>query len=317
MKKVKPITLRAFVIENKSLTQSSSDLFLLLSDKLNNTVVDDRRMIINPDDPRQEQDLISDFIERGSASLFSTMLRIEPNSDVLNIPASMLQQEKINISDLKTVQEGLPNLYKDHYYFLLNENYLITTLKRPTTIMRLQVYINWLLDAEREDNLYEFTPKIVTQDIALNQLQSIKVQDYKTIPINTSDEKNVKSANKKISPELLDKVLELINIKDIKGVDKYMLERVISAELFIKFKKVKEFTNEEYQKKLGALMKPISDTDNITYHLKGGGTIKGSDIEKTKKVEIETTDSNFISENQLIQAMEKFAKELKDENKSK
>ena len=77
--------------------------------------------------------------------------------------------------------------------------------------------------------------------------------------------------------------------------------------------KVELMENEDYEKLLGAYMKPISDADGVTFKLKNGKKITGSNILRTKNVEIETIDDVRISEPALIQEMEEFLRELNSE----
>ena len=89
--------------------------------------------------------------------------------------------------------------------------------------------------------------------------------------------------------------------------------KILSAQLLVKFTKPRKMEEEDYEKLLGAYMKPISDADGVTFKLKNGKKITGSNILRTKNVEIEMIDDVRISEPALIQEMEEFLRELNSE----
>ena len=76
-------------------------------------------------------------------------------------------------------------------------------------------------------------------------------------------------------------------------------------------------TTQEYQKILGAYLKPVSDLDNVTFKRKDGKSeVKGRDLLRTQIVDIETTQSGKLVEQQLLQEMSRFLLELKNEMNS-
>ena len=91
------------------------------------------------------------------------------------------------------------------------------------------------------------------------------------------------------------------------------LERIIEANLIVKWSKPKDMTKEEYEKMMGAVIKPISDLDGIAIQPKKGRIIKGQDIPKTKVVTVGVTSSGKIIEEALKQEMSKFLNELKND----
>ena len=306
--KPKNVKLRAFRIENDDPKKSNSGLLALLQAKLEASKVKDRKMLLNQDDPRKEEDLICDYSPQNKDFLSGTILRIMASSDLPSIPDNLFDKAKIVINDLDELAVGSSSVYKDHYYFLLNNNYVIISLL-GTTITRFQTYINWYLNPERGSTLFQFTPlTVLHESIKMEDLRSIKVQD----PIVSSEQgKNSEVGSKKIKDISRDFILQFI--QDVKGLKDIELDKIISAELLIKFKKPKGMDKEEYQKILGAYMKPISDTDNVIFIPKKGSAIKGSEILKEKNVDIELTESGKLSEPQLLQEMEKFLSEIQNE----
>jgi len=297
----KTITLRAFRIENNDITQSTVDVKELLEARLESTTVEARRMLLNNND--SEEDLICDYL-LSTHFVFAAVLRIKPRGDVPNIPDNLFNGNKFVISTLDELEIDSSLVYKDHFYFLLNNEYVVTNLPRTTGIIRLQTYINYVLEDEREDSLYELTPLVQeTPEYKLRDLERIKIQD----PNISVIEDNIREESQKTSLSLSMLTGLLSSVKDI---DSHRLDQIVSAELLLKFKKPREMSQDDYQRALGAYMKPITETENVTFYPKKGIPVKGSDILKTKSVDVELTQSGKLSEQHLKQEMERFLKEL-------
>jgi hypothetical protein len=304
--KIKSQRLRAFRIENNEITQSNSGLLNNLTNKLNGSKAENRSMQLNSEDIKREEDLISDFNINDQNFVSGVVLRIVHSEDVPNIPDEYLKHEKIPMSELENIEAGTSIIYKDHYYFLLNNDFIVTNLQSNLPIKRLQVYLNWLLEKERGTVLYEFTPVVAPQrETKLSDINKITVKDS---IVNANNQESTGHRKFALSLDLLTDL-----IKDVSSLDQIIENNIVSAELLIKFTKPRKMSEEDYQKIMGAYMKPISETDDITFSTKKHGTIKGSDILKTKIVDIELTETNKINEPQLYQEMEKFLNELKSE----
>jgi hypothetical protein len=136
--------------------------------------------------------------------------------------------------------------------------------------------------------LYEFTPMIVSQEeMPLSDIEKIIVKD----PVVGKNEEQESTGHKKFKVDW-DYISSLF--KDVITLDEMVENNIISAELLISFKKPRKMSKDDYQKLLGAYMKPISDTDNITFNTKKHGIIKGSEINRTKLVDIELTETGKI-----------------------
>ncbi|MFV0377996.1 MAG: hypothetical protein ACK5JD_11935 [Mangrovibacterium sp.] len=306
--KPKNLKLRAFRIENNEITQSNSGILNNITNKLQGSIAETRRMQLNSEDIKREEDLISDFSISQQKFVSGVVLRITHAEDVPNIPDTFLKHEKISINELENIEAGTSIIYKEHYYFLLNNDFVITNLQSNINIKRLQVYINWLLEKERASMLYEFTPIVVSQnETKLSDIKKITVKDKTVNFMDKQDD----TGHKKFALSL-DLLTDLI--KDVSSLDKIIDNNIVSAELLIKFTKPRKMSEADYQKIMGAYMKPISETDDISFSTKKNGVITGSDILKTKSVDIELTETNKINEPQLYQEMEKFLNELINEN---
>ncbi|MEQ9868759.1 hypothetical protein ABRP77_05610 [Pectobacterium odoriferum] len=322
--KKRKVTLRAFEIKNQNISKPSSDLNSLLINKLNSVkVAKERCMILAQDDPNQLRDLISYFkASTETQSVFCTMLRISAEKDVQHITDALFEKDVFTMDDIDSSPIDTSAICKDHYFFSMNGKHLVTNLPLNKTITRLQTYLNWFIDS---DSL-EFTPMIsVREQTQLSDLKSIIVRDPEPIQLPaiaessssvsqalaTSNGKAPATGQKTIA--LGEKVLEIIkkSMSETKTLDDITLSQMISAELLIKFKKPRKMTDDEYKRILGAYLKPVSDLENITFKRKDGKSeIKGKDLLKTKPVDIEMTPTGKLVEQQLLQEMNRFLKEL-------
>lgn len=313
MSKTKPVKLRAFVIENTDIKLNSSDLLQNIISVLKESMAKDRRMLLSAKDPSKEEDLICDYDIQNDKLVSGAMLRIRPSDQVMNIPDTLFDEPKIVLQDLENVEVETEIIYKDHYYFMMNHKYLVTSLPGTYSVVRFQTYINWLLKSVRGTKLYEFTPKVTLQP-------NLKIYDLKRIRVSDPANNEVFSKN-----EDSDTVTTLKNlpfhflkkfVTDVDNLDETTLAEVVSAELLLKFNKPKTMSVEEYQRSLGAYLKPISDTDHISLYPKKGKPISGKDVIEMRELRIETTDSGKISEKELTQEMEKYLIDLLNENNS-
>lgn len=297
------VKLRAFKISMNNISEEC-DLCSLLNTKLNASLANDRRMLISAQDPNQDEDLISDYNISGDY-VFGTILRVRPTENTPNIPDSLFRQNVIHIQDLDNVELESSIIYKDHYYFLLNNNYLITNLKLTAGISRLQTYLNYFLEQERGPIYFELTPMIQGDNrILLREISSIKIADP-DVPRDTPTRNEEQTTS--IALGLLKKLMT-----DIPSLGDTILEDIISAELRIKFKKPSNVSKEQYQDFLGAYMKPIADIQNVTFMTKTGTKVGGEDILRIESVNIDTTESNKLSEEHLKQEMIRMIQSLRE-----
>lgn len=305
----KKFSLQAYDIENEEIGKAYSDLQEKLRTKLEaHEIADVRRMRLNPESP--EEDLLSDFAitER---YVFGVIWRISPAKEVPSIPEGLFKNPTIQIDDIQEQEKSISLICKDHYYFSLNKHFLVTNLPK-SRIKSLQVYLNWLLEAVRGDKLYKLTPKVKAPDSTqLSDISNIVFADpSKTLKGKKKEVQKVENAFKvfKFAEDLLKNIVE-----EIPDLQQMLDNKILSAQLLVKFTKPRKMEEEDYEKLLGAYMKPISDTDGVTLKLKNGKKITGSNILRNKDVEIEKIDDVRISEPALIQEMEEFLRELNRE----
>lgn len=309
--KTKPITLRAFKINNTQLSNNNA-IFKKLDDKLTkSTSSSDRCLILNHEDPNKEKDVLSNFVQSNTPkNYFCTMLRLIPGEDAKHITEELLKLQKFSIEDVNQSDAESLSICKEHFYFSMNNEYLVTTLRGNKSIKDLQTFLAWFL----ENDLFELTPMVnIPKDIPLSDIKNITFNDSFQAP---STQKAITSdtSTKKISlvNQAKDYIMNLlVDTKSLKEID---LEEIISADLIIKLSKPKKMTKEEYEKVMGSMIKPVADLEGISVTpIKGRSIIKGKDIPKTKNISINMTESGKLIEPELQQQMSKFINELMED----
>ncbi len=305
------VKLRVFEIHNPNINKKQSDICTKLNKCLNeSSAVDKRRMLLNPEDPQKEEDLISDFAKNLDATdpQFCTMLRIALGNNVQHVNSGLFSKPNFTIAELNSTAVDAEAIYKNHYYFSLTNDFLITNLPGNITITRLQTYLNWLLK-----DLYEISP-MISEDVVkdLSELKNIVIKDPSINPTNESNDSTTKKSSFNLGSAALAFVREaLIDTQKLTDIE---LQQMISAKLVIEFNKSKKSDSEALKKAYSALLKPVADLDN--YELltrKNKKILKGQKIVKSKEIDIETTESGHLNEAQLAQEMSRFIVELQDE----
>lgn len=298
--KEKAVLLRAFTIECNDLLQNSSNISSLIKDKIENSLSKDRMMQLSEIDSQSEVDVISDCKTLDNEkSIFCPMFRLKPNGESIMIKTKVFDNKTFGSQDLTKQIANSAASVKDNYWICLSGNSLVTACyPRNQSAKRIETYINWLLNISK----FKLTPKIkASQDIQLNELRSIKFCD----PFGTTTENSIKNKSIALTDNLKDWIKKLF--VDSKSLDDIDLETIISAELKLKFKKIKD---EEIQKKLGAILKPVADAEDVIFYDKNGNPKTGRDLKEEKTIKIETTDNGEISENALNQEMARYLEEL-------
>lgn len=301
--------LRAFKIENTSITTGSAGVLEMLNTKLKQVpTAQDRRMKLNKQD--SDEDLLA-FFEwtSGGGVFFGMMMRIIPAEQGGVLSEDFFQKEFIQISDLTEGEENASQ-YKDHYYFALTDSYLVTDLSGTTTIERLQTYLNWLLEDVRKETLISLTPVMTLPP-------SVQAKDIKSVEFGGVETSSVIAPNESNAQFSLNADLEKITgavwnclFGDSTTWDKIKEDQLVSAKLVVKIKsKPKSMAKDEYQRVMGAIAKNVAGDSGFAIHTKNG-TYSGDEIKLTKVVEVETTSKNRVSEVQLKQKMERFLQEI-------
>ncbi|GAB7141311.1 hypothetical protein RsTz2092_12830 [Deferribacterales bacterium RsTz2092] len=300
----KSIKLRAFNIKSTDMIVNASEILTQLKTKLPNTKAKDRQKVLNSEDPTGEHDVMSDFTIQ--ENIFSgTILRIIPNGDDEHIEANLFEKETFSIDEIKRTKAGGAAIYKSHTHICLDDANIITDLRYPNTIQGVETYINSLLDT----HIFKFNPIVIPKpNMSLVDISTMTFSDSSNqSSINTTERKSF-WIDKTMIKSIMDKVLS--DTQTLADID---IEQLISAKLQLKFVKPKSMSEDDYKRKLSAMLKPISDLDNVSFESKDKRKLSAKDLLREKLVSIEKTDTGFISEQQLNIEMAIFLDEIKNE----
>lgn len=311
----KKITLRAFKIQNPSITRAHSDILGLLQQVLTTeSIAADRRMTLNAEEP--DRDLLANFTwAPNNTYLFGMMLRVIPADNGGIMDENLFKQPTITMAE---VSEGDPNQsqYKDHFYFAINNNFLVTNLPGNINIDRLQTYINWLLDGVRGERLFQFSELTKLPDgVALSDIRDIQFVGGANV-VSTGP---AESEPKTIAANLVnitDSILEKLLGHDTANLEKIRNSQLVEAKLLLKIKgKSKGLAAEEYNRMMSAIVTNVTNDSGIIVHTKSGNKYTGAAVKVKKNTTIQCVGPNRIVEEQLKQQMELFLSEIqKQEN---
>ena len=300
--KKKEITIKAFVVENKSLVQSENGLFDLLKQKLETSNVLFRKKETESNIRKEEDYLFSYDIN--DKSLFGYMIRFMDAENIPQFSPEKLSEKKISLEELIEANQEGSKSFKDLYYFLLNNNHIIIYFVGRMNISRFQDYVNWFLNTNNEQVKFEFTPKVA-------DIENLRLGDIKRIDINDAminlpkNQDEIVHKNLSVSQSLIERFFN-----DVKTFEQIKENNIISAKLSLLFKKPKKMSNDEYQNSMGSLLKAMGNEDDITVLTKNKERIKGSKFFRSKQITIEIIKPNVLCESTLFDEMNNFLKEL-------
>lgn len=307
------IKLRAFRIENPILTEANSGILKLLKKVLTKeSIALDRCMQLNTND--SDVDLLSDFVwHQNDIYLFGMMLRVIPAENGGVIDRKLFSQAIITIADV-SAGESSHSQYKSHFYFALNNDFLVTNLPGNTNIDRVQTYLNWLLESVRGERYFQLTEMTkLPEGVALSQISHIEfgaLTNKLTASTTQKEQTTIFTKLNTLTDDLLAKIID-----DSSSLEQIRNNQLVEAKLFLRIKKKpKDLGQEEFQKTMGALVTNITNDSGISLKTKDGNIYTGESIKIKKEVEVEKTTGNRIVEEQLKQKMELYLGELKKMN---
>lgn len=302
---VKLMTLRAFTISNSNIKSSESDIMEKLEMKLHNSVAYDRIMPLRQEKDSPE-DLLSDYTINPGKYIYGVMFRLVPTKEVNNIPDDLFSHSKIQIDEIQSKEAKTGLTCKEHFYFALNNTHLVTNLPGNKTIKSLQTYLNWLTEALRGDVFYDINPKISTEQIKLSNLQKIIVSDPNA---KRKTHTQTGEASNKVINLAKDLVSNFFGI--IPNMDKIIEKNILSARLIVSFSRPKSMLEDDYKRELSALLKPVSDAENVEFKTPKG-QIKGTDLLLSKTVGIDLLDNGSLNEKTVLTEMTRYLVDLKN-----
>ena len=293
------VKLRAFQVSQAvDIRVHPADIVELFSAKYDQTNVQDRMRIINEEDKEYE---LLPFLIKDQDTLFGAILRLEVDSKSPLISSELFKKKNFRLNEL-SLESKKTNIYKGHYYFCFNNKKLVTNLPGNTNIFGLQTYINWFLSSATTP--YELSPLIKSvKDTKLSDIQEVVFEDNSIML--SSNNKSITATEDIQENKLIDIDVNLVKrlLNDTPNLTEEELRSVISARLLLTFNKPKKMSDEQYQSKFSAMLKPVSNLESIHYVTRNKERITADKILETTSRLIEKTQNGFLDEEQLRQAM--------------
>ena len=233
------------------------------------------------------------------------MLRVIPAENGGMISEELFEQPMITMAQVASSSSS-ESQYKDHFYFALDNNYLVTTLSGNINISRLQTYLNWLLESVRGARLFEFTEMTKVPDgVPLSQLKEIQFIGGGSVTTTrpTEGEQNFSLSLKDLSSSVLRSV-----VCDTTSLDTILEKRLIEAQ-----GKPRDMAEDEFHQVMGAIVTNVTNDEGLILRTKDGNKYTGAEIKVKKPVSVERIEANRIVEEQLKQEMERFLGEIRVE----
>lgn len=311
----KKINARVFSINkiNNKATEPTNDNILPIAKKAleKKPAAGDRRMTLNKQD--SDEDLLASF-EWGADNsyLFGLMMRLVPENNTGTLSQNLFKNKKISLQDICVNGNSKDSICTWHYYFMMNNNFMITNLSGQRSPDVFKTYFNWLTTDFRGSQLISFEPKIVTpKDVKISDLKKIEIGDQAQISVNLNDGYSIGTKIKDVSKTVL---LTLMGDNAIDSIEDIDISDLISAKLILSVrKKPSKISEKDFHKIMGSIIAPISNDEDITIYGDKNKKLSGSDIKMTKTFDIEETINGNLNEEQLKQKFEELIYSLDKE----
>lgn len=300
----KKIKLRSFGLSNTNLIQNGTGIIACLNSVLpENSTANSRRMMLNAQDG--DEDLLSFYSFLRDRYLFGMMLRIIPVENGGFISDDLFSNNTISIADL---EQGTDNgfQYKDHYYFMLSDRFVVTNLSGSYSIDRFQTYINWLTENHR-NSIFDMNPVTKLPDgVRVSDIKSIEFAGVRAVNVEPNSEPAVVTKMREITSDVLSMLFG-----DTEELDNIRGEDLVSAKLLLKIRKrPADMAEEDYTRAMSAMTRQITNDSGIAIKTRQGGTYTGEAVKDVKEVDVELTENDRLNEQQLKQLMEQYLQDL-------
>lgn len=300
----KKIKLRSFGLSNTNLIQNGTGIIACLNSVLpENSTANSHRMMLNAQDG--DEDLLSFYSFLRDRYLFGMMLRIIPVENGGFISDDLFSNNTISIADL---EQGADNgfQYKDHYYFMLSDRFVVTNLSGSYSIDRFQTYINWLTENHR-NSIFDMNPVTKLPDgVRVSDIKSIEFAGVRAVNVEPNSEPAVVTKMREVTSDVLSMLFE-----DTEELDNIRGEELVSAKLLLKIRKrPADMAEEDYTRAMSAMTRQITNDSGIAIKTRQGGTYTGEAVKDVKEVDVELTENDRLNEQQLKQLMEQYLQDL-------
>jgi len=299
-------TLRAFTVENTTVTESDINLLQILLDSLNARNTLETRLMPLTSDEGEESDLLTSW--KCERDIFRGIVRpVLPKDSTSSLPASFLSKEHVTTEELiKEASKSEMFTTLPPCYFAVSKKYIAVLFNNKYSQRRFETYINWLTGDIRKDYWIAFNDVIcLPNDSVLSTTSSIVVGNHTAISL-TSSSSPMQTMLKKVSSSALAFLTEMDAFKDL-GFD---IEDVLELTLLFKVNK-KKIGRDDAERQISKLARLFSQEEDVVLKTKEGDVSVNKALKKTKSIKVETTAQGAVNESMLFAELEKFLIELR------
>lgn len=223
------------------------------------------------------------------------MWRIAPSMDMPKIPRALFSQADVKAEDVPDDPNVSPNDKSrlDINYFLISDDFLISSFP-PSRSVAFAKYLNELLAVYRGGRVYKFDPLVILpEDIKLSDISSVTFSDKPVL-----ENGKIKSGKSKYGIFKTGGLVLKNMFDDYGSTNDLINQKILSATMTLKLSKPRKMSDEVYQQKLSAILKPLSagDVEGVTFKLKDGKQIKAMTIQ-AKMQHTFNNDNDMTKEN--------------------
>lgn len=319
--KPKTVKLYAFSVYSSEgkLTQSHAPITKWLEEKLKDSKLDDRCMVLNSKDEDSDEDLIADYSKIASVDfIYGTLFRIAPSVMVPSISDELLKQSTISIAELESLssKSGSKKAYKNHLYFYITDEIIITN---TYSAKKLETYLNWYLEPHLKKCVIRIRPHVVKiEKTTLGSLKNIRLEEPKPVKKQRdAKKKRSKTTVKTLSilEDARDKVLSLLkNDYGLNNLTSTNFQDIVRVQLSILIaQNVDELPNEEVTRKTLESFLNIVDNEAMEFVKPDGTRIKAEEMHVRKDIKVDLNSNGFLNEKTLYTEMKNFRNEINNE----
>lgn len=295
----KSVRMRFTVFDISQITVEPSEIKLgkKLHEILDGTSsLQERRMVLNEDDPGGDSDFITNF-KYVANILFGSFVRLKAGESSVFL-TRFLDQKLVDINDIVAESgTGTAGTITGTVFFCISDNLLVMSEAHHNR-KHLQNYFNWiLLERASVENPFVLTPKKNSAvGIPIKEVQSIKLGEV------FLSQPSMQDSLKKIRISSLAKLFS-----DMPTPQDFKQEDIISATLTLRIRK----REMDKSRSLDAVLR-IVDEEDVIITDRNGKTIRGTEyVVKADKM-IEQNETGYYNESLIESEMIEIIRKVKN-----
>lgn len=273
-------TFYAYKIVNETVSHATSGLRNDLQQKLTSAYDNFGNRCKPIADGSPVEDVLACYIPLAQTpdGISGEMWRIAPSEDMPKIPRELFAQAEVKAEDVPDDPNVSPTDKSrlDLHYFLISDDILISSFP-PSRSVAFAKYLNELLTIYRGGRVYKFDPLVILPaDIKLSDISSVTFSDKPIL-----ENGKIKSGKSKFGIFKTGGLVLKNMFDDYGNTNDLINQKILSATMTLKLSKPRKMSDEVYQQKLSAILKPLSagDAEGVTFKLKDGKEIKAMMIQ--------------------------------------